>query len=155
MAVISTARATDYWRVSQITKPQLHGLFAAWLGFALDGFDFYLMVYVLSDVAKEFQLSLPVAASLVGAAFTSRWLAGPVIGTIADRYGRRTAMIVAIWCYSLGTAACGLAWSYSSMFLFRAIVGVGMAGEYSSSAAYVIEIFPPSARNKASALLYT
>jgi len=131
MSGTSTAEAVGDWRMSQITKPQLHGLFAAWLGFALDGFDFYLMVYVSRTSPKSSSSLCRFAASLVGAAFTSRWLAGPVIGTIADRYGRRTAMMVAIWCYSLGTAACGLAWSYSSMFLFRAIVGIGMAGEYS------------------------
>jgi SHS family sialic acid transporter-like MFS transporter len=136
-----------------LSRPQIYGLAAAWLGYFLEGFDFSLMIFVVTDVAREFHLSLAVASTLVGAAFTTRWFAGPIIGSISDRYGRRGAMIASACLYSVGTGACGIAWSYGSLFVFRAIVGIGMAGEYSSSAAYVVEISPQRMRNTSSALL--
>ncbi len=147
------ASATPWYR--DISKGQVQGLIAAWLGYFLDGFDFALIIYVVTDIAKEFDLSLAAASSLVGASFTTRWLAGPVIGSIADKYGRRSAMIAAMCFYSFGAAGCGLAVGYWSVFLCRAIVGIGMAGEYCSSAAYVVEMAPARIRNTATALLLT
>ena len=78
---------------------------------------------------------------------------GRFLVVFADKYGRRLAMIVSIITYSVGTFLCGLSTSYIWLFIFRMIIGMGMAGEYACSSSYAIESWPKHLRTKASAFL--
>lgn len=128
-------------------------LLASGLGWMLDGMDVTLYSMVISELLRELHLSTAQAGLLASVTLIASGVGGLLFGVLADRLGRRTALIVSIATYSLATAACGLSSGLGELVVFRCIVGLGMGGEWGTGAALVSETWKPEHRGKALGLM--
>jgi MFS family permease len=129
------------------------GLFAAWLGWLLDAFDVMLYALVLPVLIADFSLSKGMAGLLGSLTLVASGFGGILFGMIADRYGRRPALMGSLLVYSVFTFACGLSTTVWHLGVFRFLLGLGMGGEWTSGAALVSETWPDEHRAKAMGLM--
>ena len=121
----------------------------------LDSFDVMLYAIVLAALLTDpvLQLSNSTAGILGSITLIAAAVGGIVFGIVADRLGRKKALMSAVLIYSVFTAACGFAQTVAQLALFRILLGFGMGGEWASGAALVSESFPARHRGKALAFV--
>jgi MFS family permease len=128
---------------------------AASLGWMLDSFDVMLYAIVLAKLIEDptLQLSLGAAGILNSVTLLAAAAGGIAFGVIADRIGRKRALMAAVLIFSIFTAACGLAQSAVQLAIIRILLGLGFGGEWATGAALVSESFPAKHRGKALAFV--
>jgi MFS family permease len=121
----------------------------------LDSFDVMLYALVLAALLRDpvLQLTSPVAGILGSITLLAAAVGGVSFGVIADRFGRRNALMAAVLIYSIFTAACGFAQTVAQLAVFRVLLGFGMGGEWATGVALVSETFPARHRGKALAFV--
>jgi MFS family permease len=124
-------------------------LLAAWLGWLLDGFDVMLYALVLGTLVNEWSLTKASAGLLGSLTLVASGVGGVLFGSIADRWGRRPALIGSLLVYSVFTFACGLSTTIWQLAVCRFLLGLGMGGEWTAGAALVAESWPDSHRGRA------
>ncbi len=123
------------------------------MGWALDAFDVMLFSLTLSAVIAELGLTKAQAGALGSITLLGGAAGGLFFGWVADRYGRTRSMICSVLLYSVFTAACGLSNTFWQFAFFRALLGLGMGGEWASGAALVSESWPAKSRGRALAFM--
>jgi MFS family permease len=126
---------------------------AACLGWMLDSFDVNLYALVLASVMADLSFDKSVAGLIGSFTLVAAAVGGILFGIAADRYGRTRALIGSILIYSVFTGACGFASTAWHLVLFRALLGIGMGGEWASGAALVSDTWPAEHRGKALGLV--
>jgi MFS family permease len=124
-------------------------LVAASFGWMLDSFDVMLYAMVLAALMADLGMAKATAGLLGSLTLVSSAVGGLVFGVLADRLGRRKALMASILIYSVFTAACGFATGVVMLAVFRVFLGLGMGGEWASGASLVSETWPAEHRGKA------
>jgi MFS family permease len=140
-------------KLSGITTLQRRTLIAAALGWALDAFDVMLYAMVLAYVMHDLGMTKSMAGLLNTLTLLASGLGGVTFGFIADRVGRKRALMLSILTYSVFSFASGLATSVKMLAAFRFILGLGMGGEWNTGATLVAETFPAELRARAIAVV--
>jgi len=125
----------------------------ALLGWTFDFYDLVLLGFLLKPVAADLALSETERAWLLGVALGASGLGGIVGGLLADRIGKRTMLAWTVLVYSLGSLVCGLAPNAWVFVAGRAVVGLGVGGEWAIGHGMLAEAVPAARRGRWAAAL--
>jgi len=135
------------------SKDFLNALIASFLGWTLDAFDFFVLVFAVPTIAEEFHVDLPEIAKTIAVTLAFRPVGAFIFGLLADRYGRRLPLMLDLVFYSVVEVLSGLAPDYKTFLILRALFGIGMGGEWGVGASLVMEKVPPKWRGVLSGIL--
>lgn len=132
-----------------------HGaaVFAGFLGWTLDAFDFFLVVFALTAIAQEFHRTDKEIAFSITLTLAFRPVGAFIFGLMADRYGRRIPLMIDLVFYSMVEVATGFAHSFTTFLVLRALFGIGMGGEWGVGASLAMEKVPARLRGLLSGIL--
>src|SRR5690348_9377842 len=126
---------------------------AAFLGWMLDAFDFFLVVFVLRHLASDFRTGLTEVTLGISLTLAMRPVGAFLFGRFADRYGRRPALMASILLYSAMELATAFSPSLTVFIVLRALYGVAMGGEWGIGASLAFETVPVRSRGLVSGIL--
>lgn len=119
-----------------------HTVLACFLGWTLDAFDFFIVVFLVGTLATSFHVSKADIIWTLTATLATRPAGAFIFGIFADRYGRRLSLMVNVIFYSVIEVLCGFAPSFTVFILLRALYGLGMGGEWGIGASLAMESVP-------------
>ncbi len=126
---------------------------AGFLGWTLDAFDYFLVVYCLTAIGHDFHVSDAAMALSLTLTLAFRPVGAFIFGLLADRYGRRLPLMLDLVFYSIVEVLSGLAPNYTTFMVLRALFGIGMGGEWGVGASLAMEKVPPKIRGLLSGVL--
>jgi MFS family permease len=131
------------------TPAEGRSLLAGGLGWMLDAMDVMLYSLVLAHLIRELGMDKATAGSLNSLTLVASAIGGLLFGYLADRLGRRRALMLSILAYSLASGACGLARTIPQLAACRFVLGLGMGGEWATGAALIAETWRAEHRGRA------
>src|SRR6201992_950494 len=112
------------------------------LGWILDSFDFFVLVFLVDVLANHFQVGKGEIVGTITVTLAMRPVGAVLIGALADRYGRRRPLIAAVIYFSIITALTPFAQNYAVFVALRGLYGIGMGGYWGVGASLVMESSP-------------
>ncbi len=136
-----------------VTTDHRAAVTASFLGWTLDAFDFFLVPFALTAIAKDFgKTNVEIAASIT-LTLVFRPLGALIFGLMADRFGRRIPLMIDLVFFSIVEVATGFTHSFTTFLVLRALFGIGMGGEWGVGASLAMEKAPSHRRGLFSGLL--
>jgi MFS transporter, SHS family, lactate transporter len=119
-----------------------HTVLACFLGWTLDAFDFFVVVFLVGTLATSFQVSKTDIILTLTVTLATRPAGAFIFGILADRYGRRKSLMANVLFYSVIEVLCGFAPSFTVFIILRGLYGLGMGGEWGIGASLTMESVP-------------
>jgi MFS family permease len=151
-AVANTSSLAGPWYRS-VTREQWRVLLAAKLGWMLDAMDFMLYTMAVGQLRSYFQFGDDTAGMLGTVTLIMSGVGGTIFGYVADRFGRTRALMATILLFSVSSLGAATSQTVMQLLFWRAILGIGMGGEWASGAVLVSETWPAHLRNKAISIM--
>ena len=139
--------------LKSLEPSQRSAIWASYLGWTLDAFDYFLLVFLKGAIGKEFGASDEQVSELLFLTLAARPFGAFIFGWLADRFGRRPILMIVILAFSVFSALSGFARSLAELMLIRTLFGFAMGGEWGTGASLVMETIPPKLRGFVSGLL--
>lgn len=130
-----------------------HAWLAGFLGWTLDAFDFFVIVFLYDTLSHQFGVSKKAIVFTTTATLALRPAGALLFGVLADRFGRRIPLMANVIYFSIIELLCGFAPNYTFFLVLRALFGIGMGGEWGVGASLAMEAVPPKLRGVLSGIL--
>jgi SHS family lactate transporter-like MFS transporter len=145
MVIVDELRALD--------GPQRAAFVASLLSWALDAFDYFLLVFVLKDIARDFHADIAAVNSALLLTLIARPVGAMVFGRLADRYGRRPILMTVVGLYSVLAIASAFSPTLAVLLALRCLFGFAMGGVWGIGASLALETVPAKSRGVVSGIL--
>ena len=146
--------------MADLTTPRVAGSFDRWhavtagfLGWTLDAFDFFVVIFLFDTLAQHFHVSKADIVLSVTGTLAMRPVGALIFGMLADRYGRRRPLMANVIFFSTVELLCGFAPNFTVFFILRLLFGIGMGGEWGVGASLAMEHAPVKWRGVLSGIL--
>lgn len=133
--------------------PSKKALLASAVGYAMDGFDFLILGFLLKAISADLHLSSVQAASLATFTLLGAVVGGALFGRLSDRFGRMRILQFTIVFFAVFTGLCALAQGYYDLLFYRTMAGLGLGGEFGVGMALASEVAQPGERARASSFV--
>src|SRR5215813_10528467 len=140
-----------WWK--EPTKDQWYAYSASWLGWTLDAFDFTVFLFIIGPIADEFKVPVTEVTIVFTLTLWMRLLGATAAGWLGDRIGRKWPLMISILWYSFCNFIAGFSPTFMFLFVFRALLGIGMGAEWPAGAALAMEQWPTRSRGFMSGVL--
>ena len=137
----------------RLSADDVRAVTAAFLGWTMDAFDYFIVVLVYADIAADFGVSLTRMAFLTTVTLVMRPVGAAIFGLWADKVGRRRMLIIDVSFYSVVGFTCAFAPNFTVLLVLRALYGIGMGGEWGLGASLAMEKVPARRRGLVSGIL--
>src|SRR5436190_21884918 len=116
-----------------------HAVLAGFLGWTLDAFDFFIVVFLFDTLAHQFGVTKKEIVLTTTATLAMRPVGALLFGLLSDRYGRRIPLMANVIYFSMIELACGFAPNFTVFLVMRGVFGVGMGGGWGVGASFGVD----------------